>query len=128
MIELLLLIETTEDKITFEKLYKNIYRKLLFTAQKILHSQQDAEDIVHDVFARIAKDYHKYRGKSQNEMLSLGFVMVRNASINLIHARERHNETPIEIKDELLDGSRPARGRIKAGRYGVFKSGNRQAG
>ncbi len=102
MIELLLLIETTEDKITFEKLYKNIYRKLLFTAQKILHSQQDAEDIVHDVFARIAKDYHKYRGKSQNEMLSLGFVMVRNASINLIHARERHNETPIEIKDELL--------------------------
>ncbi|MCH5251602.1 MAG: sigma-70 family RNA polymerase sigma factor [Lachnospiraceae bacterium] len=102
MIELLLLIETPEDKIKFEKLYKNIHRRLLYVALKFLHNQQDAEDIVHDVFAKIAKDYPKYRGKPEKEMLSLGFVMVRNASINLIRARERHKETPIEIKDDLL--------------------------
>lgn len=102
MLELLLLLETPEDKSSFQELYENIYRRLLYVALGILHKQQDAEDIVHDVFEKIAKDYPKYRNKSEREMLSLGVVMTRNASINIVRARKRHQEIVLEAKDELL--------------------------
>lgn len=114
MLELLLLLETREDQASFQKLYEGIYRRLIYVAKGILHNLLDAEDIVHDVFTKVAKDYQKYRGKTEKEMLSLCIVMTRNSCINMIHKRERHKETPIEIKDELLGGENdPLEGIVK---------------
>lgn len=90
------LLETPEDRSDFEDIYRKTHRKLLHTAQGILHDRYDAEEIVHDVFARLAENFHKYRGKPSREMLSLGIVMTRNASINLLHKRERHKEILVE--------------------------------
>lgn len=102
MLELLLLLETREDKISFQELYENTYRRLIFVAQGIIHNWTDAEDIVHDVYTKVARDYPKYRNKSSSDMLSLCIVMTRNGCINTIRERERHKETPIAIREDLL--------------------------
>ncbi|MCH5264505.1 MAG: RNA polymerase sigma factor [Lachnospiraceae bacterium] len=102
MTDLYLLLETPEDKASFQKLYENIYIKLLYVAQGILHNKQDAEDVVHDVFAKVAKNYHKYRNMNERDMLSLCIVITRNACINVIRQNERRRETVMEIKDDLL--------------------------
>lgn len=102
MLGVILLLETNEDKVSFQKLYEETYRKFLCVALGILHNQNDAEEIVHDVYVKLADNYPKYREKGCKEMLSLGIVITRNACINLIRARERHKETAIEIDDDLL--------------------------
>lgn len=102
MLALLLLLETAQDKLAFQTLYENTYRRLLYVAQGILRSLPDAEDVVHDVFTKVANEYSKYRNKSEDDMLSLCIVMTRNICINTIHQRERHKETPIAVNEELL--------------------------
>lgn len=102
MLELLLLLETRADKISFQELYETTYRRLIFVAQGIVRNRLDAEDIVHDVYTRVAKDYPKYRNKTSNDMLSLCIVMTRNSCINTIRKRDRHRETPIAIREDIL--------------------------
>ncbi len=102
MLQILMLLETPEDKVEFQEIYEYTYRKLIYEGLGILHSQIDAEEIVHDCFVKIAQDYPKYRGKSKDDMLGILHVMVRNAGINRIRQRERHKETLIEVDETLL--------------------------
>lgn len=106
MIEFLLLLETDEDRLEFEKMYEQTHLKLLYTAMGILHDQYDAEEVVHDVYAKIAQEYSRYRGKSLDDMMGLGIVMTRNACINRMHAKRRHGEVSLESKEFYL-GSEP---------------------
>lgn len=102
MLEFLLLLETRKDKVSFQELYENTYRRLIFVAEGIIRNRLDAEDVVHDVYTRVARDYPKYRNKSEDDMLSLCIVMTRNSCINIIRERERHRETPIVVREDLL--------------------------
>lgn len=102
MLEFFLLLETRKDRISFQELYENTYRRLIFVAEGIIRNRLDAEDVVHDVYTRVARDYPKYRNKSEDDMLSLCIVMTRNSCINIIRERERHRETPIAVREDLL--------------------------
>ena len=103
MLALLMLLETEEDRVSFRVLYEETYLKFIHVANGILHNQNDAEEIVHDIYVKWADDYKKYRNKSLDEMLRLGIVMTRNRCIDLIRKRNTHNEIPIEIDDDLFE-------------------------
>lgn len=96
MLGMMYLLETEEDRICFERMYEKINPQLLHTAYAILHNRYDAEDIVQNVYVKIADNFHKYRGKTFTDMMSLGIVMTRNAAIDLIRKRGRHTEVDFE--------------------------------
>ena len=53
------MIDTPEDRSKFEQLYLE-YRGLMFhVANKILRNEQDAEDMVHQAFLKVAENIEK---------------------------------------------------------------------
>lgn len=48
------LIESEADRIKFEEVYYTYRKQMVLLALSLLHSEDDAEDVVHDVFVRIA--------------------------------------------------------------------------
>lgn len=102
MLELLLLIESEEDRISFREFYEKTYRKYLYIAKSILRNMYDAEEIVHDVYVKMADKYSRYRRYSTDELTGLGVVMVRNACINRIRMRDKHPEVSFESKEPYL--------------------------
>lgn len=97
MLGFLLLIETEEDRISFEDMYKRTYLRLLYVAKSILLNQPDAEEAVHDVYVKLADNFSLYRGWPLYEITGLGVIMTRNLCLNRIRSKRRHRESPIEI-------------------------------
>ena len=59
MLIYLQMIETPEEKSVFEQIYLE-YRGLMYhVAYEILHNEQEAEDAVHQAFAKIAENIKK---------------------------------------------------------------------
>jgi len=55
----LAMLETQEDKDKMTELYETYREYLCNIAQSILHSKDDAEDVLHEAFLRIANDFTK---------------------------------------------------------------------
>lgn len=49
-------IETEEDKNKFEDIYREYRGLMYYVAYKRLHHEQDAEDVVHHAFVKIAEN------------------------------------------------------------------------
>ena len=92
MLGFLILLETEEDRTSFEDMYKKTYLQLIYIARSILMNQPDAEEIVHDVYVRMAENFTLYRGRSLYEMTGLGIIMTRNLSLNRLRFKIRHRE------------------------------------
>lgn len=102
MLELLLILNTEEDRVAFQEIYEKSYLKLLYTARGIIHNVHDAEEIVHDVYAKIADNFSRYRRFTLEQMVALGIVMTRNACINKIHFRQKYPEISFEEKEDFI--------------------------
>lgn len=96
-------LRSQRDKDNFVELYNETYTKLIGLAYRILHNQDDSEEIVHDVYVKLADDYKRYKNKSTRELTSLAVVMTRNACINLSRKKERRGEVLVDIKEYMLD-------------------------
>ncbi len=96
MLGFLILLETEEDRTSFEEMYKKTYLQLIYIARSILMNQPDAEEIVHDVYVRMAENFTLYRGRSLYEMTGLGIIMTRNLSLNRLRFKIRHRECSFE--------------------------------
>lgn len=91
------IIETAEDKSKFEQLYLE-YRGLLYhIAYQRLQHEQDAEDVVHHVFMKIAENIEPVSPKTKK----LVVTMAENRIIDLYRVRGRHPET--ELNAEVLN-------------------------
>ncbi len=49
----------------FEEIYLSYRKQMFLVARTVLKNDSDAEDIVHDVFLRIAEDCKEVYGKNQ---------------------------------------------------------------
>ena len=56
MIVYLQMIETDEDKSKFEEIYQEYRNLMYYVAYKRMQHEQDAEDVVHHVFVKIAEN------------------------------------------------------------------------
>lgn len=91
-----------QREITFEEFYNETHKLLLYMANRLLHNQHDAEEIVQDVYCKVAGDFEKYYMLSHEELRKIACTITKNNCINLLKKKEIHNEFLCEINDELL--------------------------
>lgn len=98
MLIYLQIIETDDDKSKFEAIYKAYYGLMYHVAYEKLHHPQDAEDVVHHVFAKIAENIKIIEPVSPKTK-QLVVTMVYNRAIDLYRVRSKHPTT--SYNDEL---------------------------
>ena len=99
MIIYLQMIDTPEERSKFEQLYLE-YRGLMFhVANKILHNEQDAEDMVHQAFLKVAEHIKKIGDPKCPKTQGYIVTIVENKAIDLY--RRRQKRPMVELSDEL---------------------------
>lgn len=93
------MIDTPEERSKFEQLYLE-YRGLMFhVANKILHNEQDAEDMVHQAFLKVAENIEKIGDPKCPKTQGYIVTIVENKAIDLY--RRRQKRQVVELDDEL---------------------------
>lgn len=95
------MIETDDDKLKFEQLYR-MYRGLMFyVANQILQNEQDAEDAVHQAFLSIICHLDKISEIDCPKTKSYVAIITENKAIDIIRSRKHYAE---QENDETLIG------------------------
>ena len=95
------MIDTPADRSKFEQLYLE-YRGLMFyVANKILQSEQDAEDAVHQAFLSVAENIEKIGEPDSPKTQGYLITITENKAIDLYRRRKRHQMVAL---DEQMQG------------------------
>lgn len=92
MLVYLKMLETPEEKLKFEELYFLYRDKMYAVAFKILHNENDAEDIVHESFKAIIENFEKINDISCHKTWNYIVTIVKNKSFTL-YQKKKHHET-----------------------------------
>lgn len=94
-------IDDDDDKILFERIFNQNRKQMVTLANSILHNEQDAEDVVHDVFLRIAIKYMNVIRKINCEQDMRNYLLkaTKHTSINLLRKRKSDNISLDEVVD-----------------------------
>ena len=88
MLVYMTLIDSTEDRAKFEKIYLK-YRGLMFSiANQILNDPQDSEDSVHNAFVKIAENIHKVGDAESPRTKAFIATIVENTAIDLYREKK----------------------------------------
>lgn len=93
----LMMIDNSDDRIKFEKVYKNYRNIMLNRAYEILKERQLAEDAVHNAFLKIINNLPKIYDADSNETKWYVIVIVTN------EAKKIYNKENKILKAELTD-------------------------
>lgn len=97
------IIETQEDRELFACLYSK-YKALMFSiANRILNDTHASEDIVHDAFIRMIKNFEKFNLKNGHKTQGLIGIIVEGLAINEYNRRNRLSSLEDEPEDTLID-------------------------
>lgn len=106
---LALLMSFVEDKINepcFEQIYYNYRKRMVKMAYSILHNKDDAEDVVHETFIKIARNMDSIQDVYSQTTLSYVLKATKNTAINWNNKNANVNkEFPIDDVPELADDS-----------------------
>ena len=89
-----LIIETEEDKRKFMDLYEEYEHFMLWAAREIVEDNYTAEDIVHDVFEKVADNMEGIEELISAKIKRYLYVLTRNKAID--HLRKEHRRSYIE--------------------------------
>ncbi len=106
------MIDNDDDRNLFEKIYYS-YRKQMFTvALSVLGNEDDAEDLVHDVFCNIAEKYLPTLQNIKNEQDMKNYLLkaTKNSALNKKRDTKNsislhENETVLNAEEDLNDNS-----------------------
>ena len=99
----LAMLDTPEDKLTFEQLYKE-YKSIMYNfAYEILKDEYLAEDAVHNAFLSLIKSFDKINKMDCNEMRNYLLIINRNASYAVYN--ETKNITDIDDYEDTVESS-----------------------
>lgn len=93
----LMMIDNSDDKVKFEKVYKNYKNIMLNRAYEIVKERQLAEDAVHNAFLKIINNLPKIYDADSNETKWYVIVIVTN------EAKKIYNKENKILKAELMD-------------------------
>lgn len=100
MLMYLQLIESDDDKSKFEEIYR-AYRGLMYhVAYARLQHEQDAEDVVHHVFVKIAENIKIIEPVSPRTK-QLVVTMVNNRVTDIFRSRSRHPISSYDDKSQI---------------------------
>jgi RNA polymerase sigma-70 factor (ECF subfamily) len=91
------MIDNSDDKVKFEKVYKNFKNIMLNRAYEIVKERQLAEDAVHNAFLKIINNLPKIYDADSNETKWYVIVIVTN------EAKKIYNKENKILKAELTD-------------------------
>jgi len=92
----LAMLETAEDKEKMSDLYSTYREYLLNVAQSILHNKDDAEDVLHQTFLRVATNFESIGEVSSRKTRNYLVIIVRGLALNLYKKRGKVVDVPIE--------------------------------
>lgn len=102
------LIDDEEQRIDFEEIYLTYRKQMILLAKSFLHNDADAEDVVHDVFLRVATKHLKFIQELRNQEDIRNYLLkaTKNTALNELK-RKGHNNISIESlsENELNDTS-----------------------
>ncbi len=86
------LIDNDDDRAKFEILYNKYRKRMLSTADSVLHNKEDAEDVVHETFIKIARNMRSIGDPDSSETLSYVMKAAKNTAINLSKKKSTENK------------------------------------
>lgn len=96
------LIDNEEDRNLFEKIYYSHRKQMLVLAMSILENEDDAEDLVHDVFCAVAEKHIHILHTITNEQDLKNYLLkaTKNRALNM--KRDRKYHMPLYESEEAL--------------------------
>lgn len=79
----------------FEEIYLNYRKQMLLVARSVLRNETDAEDVLHDVFLKIAKKHMSRISKIENHIDLRNYLLKATKHTALDHLRKHQNEKVI---------------------------------
>lgn len=78
---------------TFEKIYATYRKQMMYLAKSYMKSDFDAEDVVHDVFVRVATRHMKFISDLKNPEDVRNYLLkaTKNTALNKLKAKEKSN-------------------------------------
>jgi RNA polymerase sigma-70 factor (ECF subfamily) len=96
------IVDDDDDKEKVEKIYTK-YKQLMYKkAFSILKHEQDAQDIVHEVFVKIIGQLHNIYGVDDIRTQHFVMILTENASLDLKNRNNKHEMIDIEDFAEIL--------------------------
>lgn len=94
-------IDDENSKILFEKIYNSYRKQMILTAISILHDPVEAEDVVHEVFLKIAIRHMDRMQSLENETYRRNYLLkaVQNAALNW---RKKKSKIQLVEKEDAL--------------------------
>jgi len=108
MLIYLSMIETTEERDMFEKVFLKYRYLMLHVAKKILQNHHDAEDAVHEAFIAVIKNIEKFSDVESPKTRSLIVLIVERKAIDIL--RKKQKENLLEINEAILGIEMPVPG------------------
>lgn len=87
----------------FEELYRNYSQRVFSTAYRITGSRPDAEDVTQEVFIRVFKKLHTFRGEAA--ISTWIYRITVNRALDLL--RRRKHEKTVPLDEHLENVSEP---------------------
>ena len=98
----LTLIDNEDDKRTFEEIYHSFRKQMLMVALSILDNQSDAEDMVHDVFLKIASKHMNTIKQMKDDIDVRNYILKATKNTALNWNVKKSKELMVE-DDETLE-------------------------
>ncbi len=93
----------TDEKNKFEQIYHIHKNTLFFQALKIVKNENDAEDILQEVFIKIAKNIKSIDDVKSKETISFLIVITKNTAYDYIRKYSKITELPLSETETLVD-------------------------
>jgi len=94
---------TAGPEVDFERLYRDYRGKVYSTAYRITGNRPDAEDVTQEVFIRVFKKLHTFRGDAA--VSTWLYRIAVNRAFDLLRRRKRDRTVPLD--EELETASQP---------------------
>ena len=103
----LTLIDDEKDKDRFEKLYHSYKNQMTYVAMSIVQNDVDAEDIVHDVFVKIATRHMDTVNQISEEVDLRNYMLkaTKNTAINWKEKKKRYLYTTDKTEKSTFDSN-----------------------
>lgn len=97
-------IDDEDEREKFEIIYRLYRKRMVSTAYSVLHNREDAEDTVHEIFIRIAKNMKSIDNPMSERTLSYVIKATKNNAINLLNKNNKEKDNiDIESIENIPD-------------------------
>lgn len=106
MIAIYLAFLDDNDKQLFEKIFYTYRKQMIMVARSVLHNDTDAEDVVHDVFLKIATKHMSVIKSIESDVDLRNYLLkaTKNTALNTYKKREKENASLDTVHEYNIGG------------------------